>query len=130
MPWKPESFESRRRRLQGRGRTRAEYLRRRADPERQKVDRLRNTRAWQNASRDWLRRHPLCAPCLEAGRTRPATEVDHVAPLHLEPERLLDPANLQSICRACHNRKTAAERGTTSPAPELEPPGREDLADD
>ncbi len=49
----------------------------------------------------------LCVPCRTAGRVTPATEVDHV--VNRARGGTDDPANLQSICMACHNAKTARE---------------------
>ena len=61
--------------------------------------------------RDWyLARNPLCEPCFEQDRTAVATEVDHIVPLAQGGERL-DEGNLQAICRSCHAKKTARERG-------------------
>lgn len=49
----------------------------------------------------------LCQPCLIAGRTTPATQVDHITP---KAKGGTDEAgNLQGICRACHDAKTLTE---------------------
>ena len=52
---------------------------------------------------------PLCAHCLAKGHTMPATLVDHIVPLPEGPR--LDMDNLQSLCRSCHAKKTAADQG-------------------
>lgn len=53
------------------------------------------------------RDHGLCQPCEVAGRVALAHEVDHRVP---KSEGGTDSeSNLQSICRACHQTKTAAE---------------------
>jgi len=44
-----------------------------------------------------------CAGC---GQVALALEVDHVAKHSGEPTRFWDRANLQALCRACHQRKT------------------------
>jgi 5-methylcytosine-specific restriction protein A len=62
---------------------------------------------WQRRRAAQLRAQPLCALCYLAGRTRYAEEVDHVVPLRAGGGDIDD--NLQSICRACHAEKTAAE---------------------
>ena len=49
----------------------------------------------------------LCQPCLANGRYTPATEVDHITPKTDGGND--DLSNLQSICRACHADKSAAE---------------------
>ena len=45
-----------------------------------------------------------CRSCGKAGRL----EADHIKPLH-KGGRPYDPANLQTLCRTCHIRKTADE---------------------
>jgi 5-methylcytosine-specific restriction protein A len=65
-----------------------------------------NSAAWAAASKRQLAREPLCAACLRAGRVRPAEIADHIIPIRDGGGRL-DEANLQSLCRGCHNRKHA-----------------------
>jgi 5-methylcytosine-specific restriction enzyme A len=56
-----------------------------------------------------LRRN-RCASCWRDGkRTITNLEFDHVKPLNVGGQRL-DPANVQPLCKPCHNRKTAQER--------------------
>lgn len=63
---------------------------------------------WQQRSRRFLERHPLCVRCHAAGRLEPATVVDHITP-HRGDQRLFwDERNWQALCEACHNRKTGA----------------------
>ena len=50
-----------------------------------------------------LRANPACVVC-----GAPATDVDHITPKRLGGEDALD--NLQSLCHACHTRKTMRER--------------------
>ncbi|WP_429629481.1 HNH endonuclease [Tunturiibacter psychrotolerans] len=54
----------------------------------------------------------LCLICLAAGRVTAALDVDHIIPISIAPERRLDKTNCQSLCRACHRIKTAAEQRT------------------
>lgn len=54
-----------------------------------------------------LRREPLCRFCAEHGRVTQATEVDHID----GDSRNNDPANLRSLCRACHSSRTARDQG-------------------
>ena len=63
-----------------------------------------NSTAWRRLSRIQLRREPLCAECLRAGRITPAEIADHIQPIRDGGARL-DSENIQSLCRACHNRK-------------------------
>ena len=71
---------------------------------------------WYNLSiwRDQLRpaqllREPFCRECAKAGRRTKATRVDHVIPHRGDWLLFIDPANHQSLCERCHNRKTAME---------------------
>ncbi|MBL1219128.1 MAG: HNH endonuclease, partial [Planctomycetes bacterium] len=66
-------------------------------------------RTWRRLRRMYLARHPLCEHCLRYDDVTPATEVDHIVSLRDGGERL-DVNNLQSLCRACHARKTAQEQ--------------------
>lgn len=62
------------------------------------------TRAWRKRSAAYLRAHPICAVCGVA-----ATEVDHVVPHHGDRVIFWRADNLQSLCGACHGRKTRSE---------------------
>lgn len=64
---------------------------------------------WQKKRAAQLRREPWCRSCRAEGRRVRATDVDHVIP---RPEGTDDPSNLQSLCHACHSRKTAADPKT------------------
>ena len=57
--------------------------------------------------RDWyITRHPVCEMCEREGRQTIATMVDHVTEIK-DGGALTDEENAQSLCAACHNRKTA-----------------------
>lgn len=56
-----------------------------------------------------LHRQPLCVNCGAPGAPTRPNIVDHITPLTAGGARL-DPANLQTLCQPCHNRKTAADR--------------------
>lgn len=65
--------------------------------------------AWRRF-RDWyIAKHPLCETCLADGYQVPAVIVDHIIELK-DGGAPFDEDNAQSLCRACHNRKTAKER--------------------
>lgn len=51
----------------------------------------------------------LCVPCSKQGRITEATEVDHIVPVAKGGTD--DDSNLQSICVACHEAKTALDCG-------------------
>ncbi len=38
-------------------------------------------------------------------------EVDHINPVRTHPRAAFDPENLQTLCRACHTKKTRIECG-------------------
>lgn len=59
---------------------------------------------WQAVRRQVLDRdHYLCQVCKRAGRITPATTVHHITPVRVDYSKRLDPANLETICKACHN---------------------------
>jgi 5-methylcytosine-specific restriction enzyme A len=67
--------------------------------------------AWDELAADYKQRHPWCIACWSAGIQRPTEIVDHIVPVADDPERLLDPSNLQPCCRDCHDRiKRVLER--------------------
>lgn len=51
----------------------------------------------------------MCEYCLADGYEVPAVIVDHIIELADGGDRLSDD-NTQSLCHACHNKKTARER--------------------
>jgi 5-methylcytosine-specific restriction protein A len=61
--------------------------------------------AWRELRALKLKRNPLCEQCYREGRIGPAVIADHILPARENPDGRLDMNNLQSMCRACHNRK-------------------------
>lgn len=60
--------------------------------------------------RDWfISKYPLCKKCSAYGFITPAKIVDHIVELK-DGGALFDESNTQSLCHACHNRKSAKER--------------------
>ena len=57
-----------------------------------------------------LLREPFCRECAAAGRRTRATVVDHVKPHRGDWALFTDEANLQSLCKYHHDRKTAMEQ--------------------
>jgi 5-methylcytosine-specific restriction enzyme A len=90
---------------------------RRNDKEYDKYKRNQQARAFYH-SREWerirqaalARDHYLCQHCLQHNRITRATIVDHIVPIAVDWSRRLDINNLQSLCQACHNRKTAEDK--------------------
>lgn len=88
----------------GQDRARAE-----SDARRGSAHRRGYTAAWARYSRRRLIEHPLCVRCLAQGEVTPATVTDHVRPWRGDGRLFWDPANHQSLCKPCHDRKTARE---------------------
>lgn len=57
-----------------------------------------------------LLREPFCRECAKSGIRTYATVVDHVRPFRGDWALFTDPGNLQSLCKSCHDRKTALEQ--------------------
>nr|DAO74578.1 MAG TPA: HNH endonuclease [Caudoviricetes sp.] len=70
--------------------------------------------AWRKLRAVKLEQQPLCEECLKHGRHTPAQIVDHIVPIN-EGGASLDLVNLQSLCHACHNRKSGRERHRRKP---------------
>ena len=60
--------------------------------------------AWRRVRLVWLGQHPTCVSC---GRL--ANEVDHIVPHRGDLALFWNQTNWQSMCRACHSRKTREE---------------------
>lgn len=63
---------------------------------------------WQQARDGWLRNHPNCERCAEAGRRTPANVVDHKlrfrrADGSIDRDIFWDKTNWQGLCATCHN---------------------------
>lgn len=61
---------------------------------------------WRKARVGWLKHHPLCAECERHGETTAATVVDHIIPHRGDRKLFWDRNNWQSLCKACHDKKT------------------------
>ena len=64
---------------------------------------------WQQESKSFLRRYPLCLRCTEAGIVRLSTVVDHCKPHHGDLALFWDATNWQALCKPCHDEKTLRE---------------------
>lgn len=54
----------------------------------------------------YRRDHGLCVQCRRDGIIKIGDVVDHIIPLLVDWSKRLDPANLQTLCHAHHNKKT------------------------
>ena len=57
-----------------------------------------------------LLREPFCRECARRGIRTTATVVDHIRPHRGDWALFIDQANHQSLCKSCHDRKTAREQ--------------------
>lgn len=64
-------------------------------------------RAWCKIRNRYIQAHPWCVECLKHEKMTVASEVDHILPLSCGGTH--DEANLQSLCKSCHSRKSAKE---------------------
>lgn len=76
---------------------------------------------WQQAREGYLRLHPLCVRHEKRGELEPATVVDHIKPHRGDKALFWDRDNWQSLCKPCHDLKTATEDGAFGRAREPRP---------
>jgi len=60
-------------------------------------------RKWAKISKAFLKRNPLCAYCLQMGRTTAATLTDHIEPHRGCLKLFYDHNNYQALCSPCHD---------------------------
>ena len=85
--------------------------RRHADAERLSAPKRGYDRTWASARASYLRRNPLCTSDEHRGRAIPATVVDHVVPISEAPALRLVESNFRSLCKRCHDSRTARDQG-------------------
>jgi 5-methylcytosine-specific restriction protein A len=66
---------------------------------------------WKRARAAFLRDRPLCTQCGQSGLLRPAIVVDHITPHGGDMTLFWEQDNWQSMCKPCHDRKTATIDG-------------------
>ena len=64
---------------------------------------LYDSAAWKRLRLNQLQSNPLCAYCLAIGRVSNATICDHITPHKGNESLFYNQANLQSLCKACHD---------------------------
>lgn len=64
---------------------------------------------WNKARIEHLDADPLCVDCAKRDYITPATVVDHIVPHKGNEDLFWDRSNWQSLCKPCHDRKTATE---------------------
>ena len=65
---------------------------------------------WQKVRNRFIKNNPICVVCLKDQRITDADEIDHIVPIKVAPDRRLDTANLQALCRYHHALKTAEDK--------------------
>jgi 5-methylcytosine-specific restriction endonuclease McrA len=88
----------------------AGYTTRQHDRDRSKQAhrKLYNRRAYRDSFDEHMHAtEPLCVRCEKAGRATLATEKHHKRKLRDHPEDLLDPEQVEHLCKACHDAATA-----------------------
>jgi len=76
--------------------------------------RVTKSKRWAGLRLEALRRDGWqCVQCSARGRL----EVDHIEPVRTAPERAFHLSNLQTLCPACHTRKTRVECGHNEMSP-------------
>jgi 5-methylcytosine-specific restriction protein A len=73
--------------------------------------RLYNRARWRKIRQGQLLAEPLCEECQRNGIIRAATIVDHIEPHRMDLAKFYDERNLQSLCKSCHDSKTASLDG-------------------
>ena len=73
------------------------------------VQREYDTHRWKVARSLHLQREPLCRAHDRYGYAVAAEVVDHIRPHRDDMSLFWDESNWQSLCKRCHDRKTAAE---------------------
>nr|WP_185955907.1 HNH endonuclease [Staphylococcus haemolyticus] len=66
-----------------------------------------NSKAWEVVRHQVLKRDNYeCTWCRDEGKvTTDNLEIDHVEELQDRPDLKLDPDNLRTLCKACHNKR-------------------------
>lgn len=62
-----------------------------------------HSKEWKALRNSFLNKHPFCKECGKFAKI-----IDHIVPISQGGAKL-DPLNLQALCHACHNTKTARE---------------------
>lgn len=71
--------------------------------------RFYKTNRWERLSRLHRLKNPLCEECKKLGIIRAVDVADHIIEIRDDWSKRYDESNIQSLCHACHNRKTRTE---------------------
>jgi 5-methylcytosine-specific restriction protein A len=67
------------------------------------------SKEWRKLRAYKLQQSPLCEICLPLGKVTPGDEIDHIIEVKDAWHLRLTLSNLQTLCAACHRRKTREE---------------------
>lgn len=70
---------------------------------------------WRATRAGFLAKHPYCVLCEQAGQIVKATIVDHIIPHRGDSDLFWDRENWRSLCKRCHDIKTADEDSFRGP---------------
>jgi 5-methylcytosine-specific restriction protein A len=87
------------------------YTRATYDRTRDKAARSLYGARWRKARLLYLQQHPLCVQCQAQGRVTLAGVVDHIRDHDGDQARFWSESNWQSLCKPCHDAKTARTVG-------------------
>ena len=76
---------------------------------RDEIDDIYYSTKWRKLRKWFIDKNPICAECLKNDLIVAAEIVDHIVEVR-DGGDFFDIDNLQSLCRHCHNIKTAKER--------------------
>lgn len=112
MPVKPLSHAQRLRKMRRAMDDRAYDQTRRKEGALKRAKDIRSSRRWQRVRAIKLAKTPMCEDPYLAHRHNPrmAMQVDHIEQLTDRPDLAFTEENLQSLCVACHAKKSAEER--------------------
>ncbi len=91
-----------------------------SSPDRKADKKFYKSPLWRKNRTLFLQEHPLCVQCDKEDRLVVAVIVDHIIPRKVYDGDPFDWANLQSLCRSHHSKKTVEEqrRSPSGDAPE------------
>jgi 5-methylcytosine-specific restriction protein A len=69
------------------------------------------TSRWDKARKGFIVKHPLCAEHERNGEVVTGQVVDHIVPHRGDKKLFWDRSNWQTLCKMCHDTKTAREDG-------------------
>lgn len=82
--------------------------RKQTNPDLARADKFYTDHRWRKLRAIQLRSCPFCQSCSTSNNPVLACDVDHIKPIALGGAKL-SLANLQSLCRSCHNKKRQSE---------------------